>query len=96
MLFVKGERRMFKFITGGLSFRLNKSLVNLLLATSLKQVERNQLHDNLFLASNEGPIMNQIGIAQLYNMNTTTTRIAVQLCLLESQVTIFIPLALLV
>ncbi len=71
MLFVEGERRMFKFIKGGLSLRLNKSLVNLLLATSFKLVERNQLHDNLFLASNEGPTMNQIGIAQL------TIRIAV-------------------
>ncbi len=44
MLFVEGERRMFKFIKGSLSFRLNKSLVNALLATSFKLVERNQLH----------------------------------------------------
>lgn len=39
MLFVKGEGRMFKFIKVGLSFRFNKSLVNLLLATSFKLVE---------------------------------------------------------
>lgn len=54
MLFVKGERRTLKFIKGGLSFRLSKSLLNLFLATSFKLFERNQLCDDLFLASNEG------------------------------------------
>lgn len=58
MLFFKGGRRAFKFIKGCLSFQLNKSLVNLLLATLFKLVERTQLHDNLCLALNEVPSMN--------------------------------------